>query len=652
MSAIAGLYYFDQHFDQQMVTTEALMSMCERLAAHGPDSTNCWQQSNVGVAQCQMIITPEDRYERQPLLSRDGRLALVSDARLDNRAELIDALQMRPSEARQLPDSALILAAYARWGEEASKQLLGDYAFALWDDRQQQLLLVRSPLGNRPLYYYQDRARFAFATMPAGLFVLPWIPRTLVLENLLDPDPTTTLFAGLKKLLPGHRLQVSQQGVKENAFWQLDLERRLHYRRAEEYVEAFTELFTRAVQSRLRSLYPIGVSMSGGLDSSAVAVTAARLLAEQGQSLVAYTGVPRAGFDGPLPPGKYADETPFVQAIAAMYPNLHLHLVQTEGQGIFADLDQFFAAMYGPFQNVSNRPWLEGIQTQAQAQGVRVLLSGANGNLSVSWRGANPLPVLFGQGAWRQAWAAARTQTRIPTKASRTLLSQGALPLLPSWLQATIYHLRQGDLRALIVDQPLPTAIHPTLIQAKHRQRWLASQFPRANAERQLRYAELLRCIGSDYDAAYAARFGLSHRDPTSDQRLVEFCFAVPEEQWQRGGERRSLIRRAMAGRLPTAVLHNPKRGLQAADWSEQLLAQRTTIQADLARIAQNVTAQRYLDLPRLHQLADSLNQPGWRGENRFMEYQWVLLYGMMLGHFILWFEQHGSHRPGKEAVR
>ena len=395
MSAIVGLY----HFDQQGVTAEALVCMRDQLTAHGPDGAGCWQQGPVGLAQRQMIITPEDRYERQPLLSRDGQLVLVSDARLDNRAELIDALQMLPAEARQLPDSALILAAYERWGEDAPQQLMGDYAFALWDGRQQHLLLVRSPLSNRPLYYYQDRHRFAFATMPGGLFALPWVPRQLALEHWLDPDPNRTIYAGLKKLPSGHCLQVSRQGIKERVFWQLDLERRLHFRRDEEYVEAFDELFTRAVQSRLRSLYPVGVFMSGGLDSSAVAVTAAHLLAEQGQSLTAYTQVPRGGFDGPLPPGKYADETPFVQAIAEMTPNLRLQLVHTEGRGLFADLDQAFATLYEPFQNVSNRLWIEAIQAQAQAQGVRVLLSGASGNLSVSWPGTDPLPALLRQGA-------------------------------------------------------------------------------------------------------------------------------------------------------------------------------------------------------------------------------------------------------------
>lgn len=648
MSAIVGLYYFDQ----QSVMTAELVRMRDRLTAHGPDSAGCWQAGPVGLAQRQMIITPEDRYERQPLLSSDERLALVSDVRLDNRAELTDPLHILPTEARQMPDSALVLAAYERWGEEAPSHLIGDYTFALWDGRQQHLLLAHSALGNRPLYYYHDQNGFAFATMPGGLFALPWIPRKLALENLLDPDPNRTLYVGLKKLSPGHWLRVSQQGVKEHTFWQLDLERRLHLRRDEEYVEAFDELFTRAVESRLRSLYPIGVFMSGGLDSSSIAVTAARLLAEQGQSLTAYTEVPRRGFDAPLPPGKYADETPFVQAIAEMVPNLQLQFIRTAGRGRFADLDQFFAAMYGPFQNVSNRLWIEAIQSQAQAQGVRVLLSGASGNLTVSWSGTGPLPALLRQGAWGQAWRLARQQTKHPLKAGLSLVGQGVLPLFPSRFQANIHHLRQRDLRALFTTQPLPTPLHPRLIQAKHKQYWIGRQLPMAGAERQLRYDALLEIVGSDYDAGYSARFGLSRCDPTSDQRLAEFCFAVPEEQWQRGGVTRSLIRRAMTDRLPATVLHNPKRGMQAADWAEQLRSQHAMLQSDLARIAQNTTAQHYLDLPRIRQLVDSLAQPGWNGVGRFADYQWVLLGGLMLGHFMLWFEANVVQAPVQESVR
>ncbi len=648
MSAIVGLYFFKN----EPVLTEQLTQMSTSLAAHGPDRSGTWQQEAVGLAQRQMVITPEDQYEYQPLLRMDGQLALVSDARLDNRSELADKLRIDPAEVATLPDSALILAAYERWAEEAPKHLLGDYAFAVWDGRRQLLFLARGPLSNRPLYYYQSASAFAFATMPSGLFALPWVPRTLALENWWEFDPhRRVLFRDLKKVPMGHWVRVSKAGVETRCFWQLDLERRLRFQRDEEYVEAFDELFTRAVQCRLRSLYPIGISMSGGLDSSSVAVTAARLLAEQGESLTAYTAVPRPGFDGPVPPSKYSDETPFVQAIAEMVRNLQLQLVRTEERSLFTDLDQFFAAMYGPFQNVSNRPWIEAIQAKAQAQKVRVLLTGASGNLTVSWSGSNALPALLHQRAWGQAWCVARQQAGSPLKAGRSLLGQGVLPLFPSRLQAAIRHLRKGDLRPLFTTQPLPTAMHPQLIQAKHRKGWASYQFPTAGAQRQLRYDSLLHGIEQDYAAASAARFGLSWRDPTSDQRLVEFCFAVPEEQWQRGGVRRSLIRRAMTGRLPATVLHNPQSGLQAADWYEELFAQRATIQSDLARLVQSATARHYLDLPSMHRLVDNLPQTGWENLDQFVAYHWGLLEGLMMGHFILWYEANILHETAQELV-
>ena len=647
MSAIVGLYFLDD----QPVTATDLVRMGERLAAHGPDRANHWQQGSIGLAQRQMVITPEDRYERQPVVSLDGQLVLVSDARLDNRAELADQLRLSPAEVNTLPDSALILRAYERWGIDAPKQLTGDYAFALWNGRQQSLFLARSPLGNRPLYYYYTPHRFAFATMPGGLFALPWMPRALALGDLFDDSPNGTLYVGLKKLLPGQWLRVSQRGVEEGVFWQLDLEHRLHYPRDEDYIEAFDELFTRAVQSRLRSLYPIGVSMSGGLDSSSVAATAARLLAAQGQSLAAFTEVPRLGFDGPLPPGKYADETPLVQAIAARYPNLQLNLVRTTGRGLFADIHAFFAAMYAPFQNVCNRPWIEEIQAQAQAQGVRVLLSGDAGNLTISWTGSSPLPALVQQGAWQQAWCTARSQSRTPLTAGRTLVGQGLLPLLPSQWQAIVNNVRQADLRALFTAQPIPTPLRPHRRYAKQWQQWTKRLFPSASDERQLRYSTLHEIVSDDYDAAYEARFGLSRRDPTSDQRLVEFCFAVPETQWRRGRETRSLIRRAMAGRLPEAVLHNPKRGMQAADWYEALFAQRATLQADLARFAQNATIQHYLNLPRMRQLANSMPETGQVNPGRSADYYWVLLGGLMLGHFLLWAEANVLQTAAQESI-
>ncbi|MBX3016077.1 MAG: hypothetical protein KF832_31435 [Caldilineaceae bacterium] len=635
MSAIAGLYCFDQ----QPVSAEWLTAMQERLWGYGPDGGGIWHQGAVGLGQCQLTITPEDRYECQPLRSADGRLSLVCAARLDNRPELIDLLRIPPAEARCLPDSALLLRAYCRWGRAAPHQLIGDYAFALWDDLQQQLLLARSPLGNRPLYYHHTPRAFAFASMPGGLFALPWVARTLALEHLLAADERYTIYRDLYRVLPGHLLTVSAAGLHEEPFWQLDLAQRLNLPSDDAYAEAFQELFSLAVSRQLRSLYPVGVSMSGGLDSSAVAAIAAGQLAAQGQPLAAFTAVPRANQTLVVPVGRYADETVLVQEIARHHPNLQLQLVRSAEQGLFAGVDHFFAAMHGPIQNVIRHHWSEAIHTAAQAQGVRVLLTGERGNMTSSWRGADPLPALIRQGHGRQAWQVARQQG-----GWRQAIGEGIVPLLPSAWQAAIDALHPRRQR---VQLDTVTPLHPRWILPSHRQQFDQHSYPTAAGLRQWRYQNLLRNESSDYSAAVAARFGISRCDPTSDVRLVAFCFAVPEEQWWRPGATRALIRRAMADRLPTSVLHNRQRGMPSADWYERLAPMRATFQTDLARLTENLTAQRYLDLPRLAQLVQALPHVPWERPDTGFHYRRFLLASFMLGHFILWFEGQ-EERGGK----
>ena len=122
---------------------------------------------------------------------------------------------------------------------------------------------------------------------------------------------------------------------------------------------------------------------------------------------------------------------------------------------------------------------------------------------------------------------------------------------------------------------------------------------PRANT-RPLRYDALATQDFGAYVSGYRAMFGIDMRSPTADVRLAEFCLALPEDQFWRDGESRRLVRRAMAGRLPPAVLENNRRGMQAADWFERLLAARAQVAAELARIERSEAAQSVLDLPRL----------------------------------------------------
>jgi asparagine synthase (glutamine-hydrolysing) len=136
--------------------------------------------------------------------------------------------------------------------------------------------------------------------------------------------------------------------------------------------------------------------------------------------------------------------------------------------------------------------------------------------------------------------------------------------------------------------------------------------------------------------------FDVQTRCPPVDVRLVEFCLALPEDQYLRDGQPRWLLRRAMTDRLPPEVLRNQKRGLQVADWFERLGAIRPQIMEELARFEQSELARRVLDLARLRQLVQQWPQAGWGEMRVYLDYHRILQFGLMVGRFLRWFEAGG----------
>jgi asparagine synthase (glutamine-hydrolysing) len=648
MSAIFGLV----HFHGGPVARADLERMDAALSRFGTDGGGLSVTKSVGMGQRLMAFTNEDRFERQPLTSADGTLVLVSDARIDNRDELADALyacSAGPATQDDTPDSALILRAYEAWGSECVGRLAGVFAFAVWDRRTRTLFAARSPIVAPTLLYHTTGRTFAFATAPGGLHALPCITRALNEERLADmlvqmdgSPPASTLYRHISRLPTGFRLMAGRDGVRTRCCWQPDLSREIRFSRDEEYPDAFNDLFERVVGAHLRSTTRVAVQMSGGLDSSAVAATAARLLARRGERLTAFTEVPGPGFSGPVPPGAYADETPFVEAIAAMHGNLDLNLMRTDGQLFLDELDILFPHLEAPLRNTSNRVWIESILREAARRDMKVLLDGLQGNLTMSWYGSGMLPGLIRSGKWGEAYRQVRT-TRSPWRA---LVVQGVLPLLPAPLWSAVERLRHPAART---EAPWLTnsAINPGFAKAQRvperaRERDFATRCRPGADSRMNRYRALAGQDFGAYISAYRAMYGVDMRTPTADVRLAEFCLALPEDQYRRNGESRSLIRRAMAAHLPEMVLANRLRGMQAADWFERLTGQRDRIAQVLGRMEQGDLARRILDLGRIRLLFERMPVAASNQDDFFRDYQWVFQQGLMVGSFLCWFEDGG----------
>jgi asparagine synthase (glutamine-hydrolysing) len=172
--------------------------MVDILAHRGPDGAGAWSEESVGLGHRMLHTTPESLNEKLSLVDDRRGLVLTADARLDNRDELITALGFGGRPCEELTDSELILGAYKRWGERCPERLLGDFAFAIWDRRRQELFCARDHIGVKPFYYHRAGKLFVFASEIKALLCVPEVPRRL---NEVRVAPFTRRSSGSLPLI-------------------------------------------------------------------------------------------------------------------------------------------------------------------------------------------------------------------------------------------------------------------------------------------------------------------------------------------------------------------------------------------------------------------------------------------------------------------
>lgn len=641
MTAIAGII----RHDQAMVDKGTLDRMLNVLAPYGVDAQQCRSMGNAGFVRSLLRTTPEDALDHQPCLDADSGWTLVFDGRIDNREELAAALGLDSARLRTLADSALVLHAWVRWESASLPRLLGDFALAAWHARSRRLFMARDYLGTRPLFWYQGDGFLAFASLPKALFAIPGVPREISEEGLhdfLSLLPTTdgsTFYRGIQRVMPGQCV-IDDDGRKRLETWySFDAKRELRLSRDDDYVDGFTERLELAVARRLRAVGPIATELSSGFDSSTVTAVAAAQLASRGESLLAYTSVPREGFADRTRGGTYADEGPGARAVAALYPNIEHCLVSSDGTSALEGLDFAIEAHDRPTLNPCNGVWVDRIRSLASARGVRVLLNGGIGNTSISYDGRALLPALFGRGRWIRWQHEAHALLRAyPGLRWRRLLAHSLAAWMPQALWSQWKSWRGGGWN--LGDY---SAINPAFMA----QMGTAARAARAGVD--LTYRDLangrltrirtLQLIDIGEYSLAANQVGLEPRDPTSDRELVEYCLAVPESQYLRDGKTRWLLRRAMAGRLPAEILDCQNRGLQAADWYESTERDLPRIRRELERLQAHPSAGRYLDLPALQASLDAWPRSGWHSAELEKRYRLKLLRGLSAGAFVRYVE-------------
>lgn len=635
MTAIAGYWSLDQ--------SPGAAAQCERMLKsqqiYGPQAPALASEGAIALGQRLFGITAEDRRMQRVASGNGGATLLVADARLDNREELCEALGIPAAEGRTLADTAIMLRALERWDEAAVERLQGDFAFAFWDGRRQRLLLARDFMGQHPLHYARRDRFFAFASMPKGLHALPEIESAPDREAvasflaLIPEDGSETFFRGIEKVRAGEIVTVTRDGLNRALWWRPSLEP-LRLKGPDDYAEALREHFDRAVAARLRGAdSAVAAHLSGGLDSSAVAATAARLMAAAGGRVTAFTGVPREGYDSSEVKNAFCDESPYAAEVAAMYPNMD-HVIVRNGGSPFAELDRNFFVYERPVLNLCNSVWMHRILDVARERGLRILLSGNRGNMSFSYDGMPLLTQLLSSGRLarlaRESWALVRNGTRVGTVAAQTLG-----PFVPVPLWQAISRIRGKGRKLTDYTAIDPGAAEALRLAERAAERGLDFSYRPRRDPIETRLWALRRVDTGNYNKGHLAGWGIDVRDPTADRRLIEFCLAVPPDQYLRHGIRRALARTAFADRLPGKIVNERRKGYQAADWHEGLVAGRGELGGELGRIAACEEAGTTVDHAKMRELAEAMPSGGWHKPATTEKYRLGLLRGVSAGHFI-----------------
>jgi len=554
-----------------------LQSLVDFLSYCGPDSRECWTDGSIGLGHAMLRTTRESLGERQPA-SLDGRFWIAADARLDGRAEFIAELQRSGRLVRpDAHDSELILHAYAKWGTPCLEHLKGDFSFAIWDARNKRLFCARDQFGIRPFYYVQLGDLFLFSNTLNCVRMHPEVSGELNDSAIgdfllfgLNYDNSTTTFRDVQRLPPAHCLTFSADGLRIKRYWAPPTDGRIRYSKPEEYVENFQSLLQDAVADRLR-MDRVGILLSGGLDSSAVAAVAKEVSAKSSRAtdIRGYT----QGYESLLPDrdGEYAREVGEFLRIPVKFMAMdHTRLFERWDDPEFSlpepvD-DPLFVGFIDSCRNIS--------------ADCRVLLSGEGSDNLMDFQMWPYAEALRRNGEWGRLLTETANYLWIrpfPWRGirSRILRLAGKDPFrleFPKWL-APEFSRRLHLAARWKEGHKLPKS-------------WMTHPIhPRGHAS--LFLPQWTRMF--EQENAGVTNFPVEICYPFLDLRVVNFLLALPPFPWF---FEKMLLRAAMAGRIPERVRMRPKTPLQGDPVSEKF---RRTGADQLKQVGWSPDADRYI---------------------------------------------------------
>jgi asparagine synthase (glutamine-hydrolysing) len=556
------------NFDGACGPQEYIAKVSGLVSSFAPDRAASYSAPDVDILFRFLDVTAESQSEIQPFVSPPG--AVISwDGRLDNGADLHRELDNASSKNSSAV--AIVAAAFERWGSECFAKFIGDWAVSIWNPRERSLLLAKDPVGTRPLYYSLQENGVTWCSLLDPLVLLS--ERSLVLEEeylagwlSLFPAVHLTPYAGIESVPPSCFVRLEPGRREVTQYWHFDANRRIRYRTDADYEEHFRSAFSRSVRRRLRSAAPVVAELSGGIDSASIVCVADTIIA-RGEAecprldTVSYYNDTEPNWN----------ERPYFTRVEELRGRTGCHIDISAGEPMDLVLtNPAFAAMPASRIGRATKASLE-LASRMAFLGSRVLMSGTGGD-EIMGGVPTPSPELM------------------------DLLAQGRLRRLAERLNVWALHKRKPWIHLLweAGREFLPPAVAGLAAHARPAP-WIEPSFARRHWQALTGYPsrvsltgplpsfqqnvaalDLLRrqmaCSPLPSDPAHEKRF------PYLDRDLLEFVNALPREQLVRPAQRRSLMRRALAGIVPDEILNRRRKAFVVRSPMTRLAAETVTL--------------------------------------------------------------------------
>ncbi|SFW19092.1 asparagine synthetase B family protein [Chitinophaga sancti] len=534
------------------------------------DGMDVWTNQYIALAHFKLAMNVSELQQQVPLETED--LVITADIRLDNRHSLLQ----KTGAPAQCSDLVLLQHAWNKWKEACVAHLEGEFAICIWDKTRQQCFLATDHIGFRTLYYYDSPEVFIFCSEQKGVEAFKPTPARFNEVSLIEyyfrqSCPAATYDADVWNLCGGNTLILANGIMSIRKYWE-PAGGRYKFRKDEDWYECLKALLYEAVSNRLNTDKPIGITLSGGLDSSAVACVLADVLQKKNKALHAFSAI--------LPEKHHPeeeDERYYIDVIGRHCPNLIQTYITANAYGPF---DGIVAA----FERDETFPNVfyymdHAILEAAKEHQVGVLYTGFGGDHWVSWKGNPVIYNLVKSGRLLGAWKlvkqfADREGKRIAAVIKREIMTQSAKRSVTTTAEAPF--LQDLFFQKYSKGLSFGSVSDITAHMCDNLRNGRTGLFPALLAKRN-------------------ERFGMQSAVPLLDKQIMEFMIDIPMHLFVKGGYKRSLIRHTMEGIVPPEVLWRKDKGMYSPDYISRIHKERAYIR-DIANSDKHLLAfQRYL---------------------------------------------------------